>query len=297
MKTIRRIIGCLLLLIAVIVAWNTISHRFWNGKEEDGTVRTLRILTYNTHRMGMYEKPRNNRVIRYLQESKADILCLQEVEVYKNPRFLTLPELRAALLKYPYTYYDFKVHNATRQFGNVVFSKYPLKNKHTIRYDSRANLSSCCDVLLGADTLRLIVNHLESNRFEQSDFAIPDSLTKQSVRSSAERINRKLETARKLRIKQAQEVKREIRQSPHPVIVTGDFNSTPLSYTYQKIKFGLRDCFLESSFGRLGHTFEKYHLGIRIDYILCSRRLKPIRCEVERVRFSDHYPVTATIAY
>jgi endonuclease/exonuclease/phosphatase family metal-dependent hydrolase len=231
-------------------------------------------------------------MLTYINNQDADIVCLQEVLVYKNPERLTLPALREAMSNYPYTYYDFKQYNSKRQFGNVVFSRYPLVNKKTIRYESRSNISSQCDVLVGKDTIRLMVNHLESYRFVKEDLQF-DSLSVEEIKNSG--LIHKLQYAGKLRQKQAKEVKQSIRQSPYPVIVVGDFNAIPLSYVYWKIRFGLRDCFLNTSFGQLGNTYKKGPMGIRIDYILCSRKLTPIKCEVDRVKYSDHFPVVATI--
>jgi len=246
--------------------------------------------------MGMYEKAHQNRVIRYLQRQDADIVCLQEVDVYKNEKYLTLPELRKALNKYPYTYFDFKIYNKRHQYGLAVFSKYPLLNKNTIRYSSRGNISNYCDVVFGEDTLRLFNNHLESNRLELTD--LPDSIDSESIKESAHRISRKLGSARKIRHEQANAIRAEIEKSPYPVLLAGDFNAIPLSYTYLKLRgWDLRDCFLESSIGKWGATLTKRKIGIRIDYILCSDQLHPVSMRIDKVNYSDHYPVTATIGW
>jgi len=246
--------------------------------------------------MGMYEKAHQNRVIRYLQRQDADIVCLQEVDVYKNEKYLTLPELRKALNKYPYTYFDFKIYNKRHQYGLAVFSKYPLLNKNTIRYSSRGNISNYCDVVFGEDTLRLFNNHLESNRLELTD--LPDSIDSESIKESAQRISGKLGSARKIRHEQANAIRAEIEKSPYPVLLAGDFNAIPLSYTYLKLRgWDLRDCFLESSIGKWGATLTKRKIGIRIDYILCSDQLHPVSMRIDKVNYSDHYPVTATIGW
>jgi endonuclease/exonuclease/phosphatase family metal-dependent hydrolase len=252
-------------------------------------------MTYNTHAMMIGDKlAEKKKMLQYLNNQGADIVCLQEVLVYKNPSRLTLPALREAMSNYPYTYYDFKRYNSHRQFGNVVFSRYPLTNKNTIRYESQSNISSQCDVQVGDQTIRLIVNHLESYGLVREDLQF-DTLSMAEIKNSS--LVHKLQHAGKLRHQQAREVKRSIRQSPYPVVVVGDFNAIPLSYVYWKVKLGLRDCFLESSFGQLGNTIKKGPLGLRIDYILCSRKMTPIKCEVDRVRYSDHFPVCATIGW
>ncbi len=291
MKRIKRIVILVLTLLFVWVLYSLFSHRI--RLPHQSFERTLKVMTYNTHAMMIGENlAAKKSMLNYINNQDADIVCLQEVLVYKNPERLTLPALREAMSNYPYTYYDFKHYNSKRQFGNVVFSRYPLTNKKTIRYESRSNISSQCDVLVEKDTIRLMVNHLESYRLVKEDLQF-DTLSVEEIKNSS--LIHKLQHAGKLRHKQAREVKQSIRQSPHPVVVVGDFNAIPLSYVYWKIRFGLRDCFLNSSFGQLGNTYKKGQIGIRIDYILCSRKLTPIKCEVDRVKYSDHFPVIATI--
>ncbi len=269
---------------------------FSHGTPKDEYDHHLSVLTYNTHQMGMYEKAYQNRVIRYLQRQNADIICLQEVDVYKNDKYLTLPELRKSLDKYPYSYFDFKIYNKRHQYGLAVFSKYPLVNKTTIRYSSRGNISDYCDVAVSSDTFRLYNNHLESNRLELKD--LPDSIESSALKASAQRISDKLESARKIRMVQAQAIKKEIDQSPYPVIVAGDFNTPPISYSYLKIRgWELRDCFLSTSWCKWGATFSRRHFGLRIDYLLCSKQLHPIETHIDYLNCSDHYPMTTTLGW
>lgn len=293
-RIIRRIFWSIIALLVFWCAWSLFSHRMpWQkGKK---TTNELKILTYNTHAMMIGESLDSKlAMLQYINRLDADIVCLQEVLVYKSGQRLTLPMLREAMRQYPYTYYDFKHYNSRRQFGNVVFSRYPLIHKQTIRYESASNISSQCDVVVGADTLRLVVNHLESFKLEDSDFHI-DSLTSGNFKESS--LNRKLTKTSQLRRKQVQQVRSAIRQSPYPAIAVGDFNAVPLSLVYWTMNLGMRDCFAETSVGRYGATYQRKGIGIRIDYIFCSRELVPLACRTEKKHYSDHYPVVATIGW
>ena len=283
-----------LVLTVVWICWSLLSHRMpWQKHWETG--HQLTVVTYNTNGMLVDKKLEDKlAMLDYVKKLDADIVCLQEVLVYKNPNRFTLPDLREAMREYPYTYYDFKVYNSRRQFGNVVFSRYPLINKQTIRYESQSNISSQCDVVVGQDTLRLVVNHLESFRLNNSDFSL-DSLTANTLRESS--LNRKLTYASRLRRQQAYSVRKAIHHSPYPVIAVGDFNAIPLSAVYWIMNTGLRDCYAESSVGRYGSTYERKGIRVRIDYIFTSRALKPLACRVGKERYSDHYPVIATIGW
>ncbi len=292
---VRRIVGSVLLLVLVAVLLPFCSHG--RGADPAKYEHRLSVLTYNTHRMGEFRKPPHNRVLQYLLRQNADVVCLQEVEVYKDNAYLTLGELKGVMReKYPYSYIDFSVYNQRRQFGNVVFSRYPLINKQTIRYTSLANISSRCDIVVGEDTLRLITNHLESNRFNPTDIA--DKMASgDSIHKTLHSLSTKWERASGMRHEQARRVHDEISASPYPTIVVGDFNDLAWSYTYWRIRGTMRDCFLSSSWGRYGATYRYRLLGARIDYILCSRSLHAASCEVERVRHSDHYPVQAVLVW
>ena len=285
---------CLLLIACLIgTGFLFVSHGFLYRKPQRPATHSLTILTYNTHGMGQARKASDNAVIKFLQQSDADLLCLQEVDVYKNPEHLTLSELKNALKQYPYTYFDFKVYNSRRQFGNAVFSRYPLVNKHTIRYPSRANISSCCDILVGEDTVRLFTNHLESYRFTTSEL---DSVMAHPFHTDTI-IRQKVLSASRSRFRQARIVADSVATSPYPVLLVGDLNSLPVSPTYLLFRLKLEDAFLQSSSLRLGNTFRKGRIGIRIDYILHSFFPTPTDCRPVQATGSDHLPLQATFVW
>ena len=276
------------------ILWSLFSHRMpW--KKDVTTDKQPTVMTYNTQGMAIGKSLEGKmKMLKYINQQDADIVCLQEVLVYKNEKRLTLPKLREAMSNYPYTYYDFKLYNQQRQFGNVVFSRYPLINKQTIRFESRTNISSQCDVIVNHDTIRLIVNHLESFHINNEDLNLED-LNVTSFQEST--LGRKLIRANKLRREQVSALCKAIRKSPYPIIAIGDFNSLPISWVYWRMNLGLRDCFAESSFGQYGGTYQRKGVKVRIDYIFLSRSFKPIECYVGSAEHSDHYPVIATFGW
>lgn len=277
----------------------TVSHGSAPSAAE--TDKTITVLTYNTQRMGGFQKPEKNEVLQYILRTDADIVCLQEVEVYQDNQYLTLGELRDAMQAYPYCYFAFSVHNNRRQFGNAVFSKYPILDRENVDYESRSNSTCRCDIVVDTDTIRLFCNHLESFRFSAE--SLRDSTTMGSLRRLYHMLP-SLWGKGKGRTEQAQAVRDEIDLSPYPVLVTGDFNDTPVSASYRIIAEGLTDAFLSTSWCRWGTTFRMslnltgttWTLPFRIDYILCSSELTPTECVVDTVNYSDHYPLRAKIA-
>ena len=293
MRKITKIITIILALLFLWVIYSLFSHRIRKPQEFD---HSLKVMTYNTQGMVVNKGMKTKMaMLRYINAQDADIVCLQEVLVYKNENRLTLPKLREAMSQYPYTYYDFKLYNSRRQFGNVVFSRYPLINKQTIRFESKSNISSQCDVVVGKDTIRLIVNHLESFKLTRDDLNL-DSLTTNLKQENW--FDQKLRSASRLRRIQVSTLRKAIRKSPYPVIAVGDFNSLPISWVYWRMNLGMHDCWAESSLGRYGHTYRyDWWLRARIDYIFTSRKLKPISCETGSATYSDHYPVIGTVGW
>ena len=259
----------------------------------------ITILTWNTGRMDFKHKPENNEVLQYLLSQDADVVCLQEVDVYKDPKYITLSDVKTALgAKYPYSYIDFSIYDKRHQFGTMVWSKYPLINKQSIHYESRGNLSNRCDVVVGKDTIRLINNHLESYNFTADDLVEADSLRSyEGILSSLKRLKAKWQRAVPLRNKQAQIVRQEIDNSPYPVIVTGDLNSLEFSYAYRLISKNLYDAWREIHPWSWGATCEHRGIGLRIDYIFCSDPVRPTNCIIPDAKGSDHKPVVATLEW
>ena len=257
----------------------------------------LTVLTWNTGRMDYKHKSEQNAVLRFLMEQDADIICLQEVDVYKDAHFITLAEVRQVLRrKYPYSYIDFSQYDKRHQFGLMVWSKYPLINKQTLHYEWKGNISDRCDVVIGQDTIRLLNNHLQSYSFTAKDMEEFDRThSYEGLKATFYRLKAKWEHALPLRNEQARVVRKEIDASPYPVIVVGDFNSIALSYAYWHISRGLHDAWRAIHPFRYGATCEHRGVGARIDYILCSESLRPLDCVIKETTASDHKPVVATL--
>lgn len=283
-----------MLVVSVTPICYTVSHGtlFFPKRE---LPHSFTLMTYNTHQLDNAHEAKQNRVVQYILRAQPDIVCMQEIEVSKYDDYLTLPELREALNIYPYSYFDFKVYNKRRQYGNAVFSRYPLIGKHTLRYESKGNITSVCDIVLPTDTIRLYNTHLESNRLLHEDLDI--GTTTEQAKSAFNNTSAKLAQAGVLRIEQAKTLHDDAERSPHPVLIAGDMNTNPVSYTYRILQRGLRDAFLESSDGQFGHTFVKRGLGVRIDYILHTKDISASDFDIPHVDYSDHYPVITTIHY
>jgi len=76
------------------------------------------------------------------------------------------------------------------------------------------------------------------------------------------------------------------------VILAGDFNDTPVSYSYRQIANELDDTFVDEGKG-LGQTHAQMLPLLRIDYIFHSKTLQTIEHKTINKDYSDHFPIVA----
>lgn len=77
-----------------------------------------------------------------------------------------------------------------------------------------------------------------------------------------------------------------------PVLLTGDFNTTPDSAAISRLRTRLSDLFA----GREALTFSSNSPEKQIDYIFASRDIKPLCAYAVPMVISDHLPVFARVA-
>jgi len=261
----------------------------------------IKILTYNVMRFNGIKKDNSgdppSKILKYIQESDADIVCIQEFGASKSgSKFLTETDIMDALSKYPYYHYhSLNFPYQSEVFGLAIFSRFPILSTQKVPYESTYNGSFVTELDINGKRVTLINNHLESNKLSEEERSNYYQLTKemdtQSLDAFTQMMNKRLTPAFKTRATQAQIVSQIIKENKNQyIIVCGDFNDTPISYARHKIKGNLHDAFVDSGCG-LGITYNKYRFLFRIDYILHSSNIKSYNCTVGKLNSSDHYPL------
>ncbi|OIP83689.1 MAG: hypothetical protein AUK44_04680 [Porphyromonadaceae bacterium CG2_30_38_12] len=262
--------------------------------------KSIRVMSYNTMLFGhlvKHDTKHKNKIIQTILDNNADIVCVQEFAVSpkKTSDYLTLNDVMISFKHYPYKHIEYRKNKNWKRWGIATFSKYPIVEKKKISKEGDYGVSIYSDIKIGKDTIRLFNNHLESNRLTERDKHMPiqlkDNFDSDHLSGTTKKLSQKLNIAYKRRALQADKVAAEIAQSPYKVLVCGDFNDVPVSYTYTKIKGKLNDAFAESGLG-LGWTLNLSIYRFRIDYILYDSTYFQLQnFRIGKQKDSDHYPI------
>ena len=304
---LRRSKFVLVPLVVILVGWS-IHGRFiqflpkFQETVEAGAPE-LKVMTYNVRLFDLYNWSKNtetrDKIFTMLMEEDADIYCFQEF--YHTDREGVFETKDTLLQLLPLQYYHEKyTHKMTGQqyFGVVTFSKYPIVNKGFIPFETDYN-NFCIysDVVINQDTIRIYNTHLASIRFQKEDYKFMEQNgEEQSKLEGGQRILSRLTSAAVNRSEQSEKVAASVAESPYPVILCGDFNDTPVSYTYRTFRRALKDSFISKGSG-VGNTYIGAFPSFRIDYILHSEGLEPLSYHTLPQKYSDHHAVTASFSW
>ncbi len=288
----------LISVIVIAVGFTHFSNYIKIIRHGGSKAGTFKVMSYNIRMFNYLEgNGQNNskkKIIEFIKTQKPDIICLQEFYEPVNPSE-KIAEFKEALGNG--YYYQFKSVGGKRMsfYGQATISKFPIINQGEIEYPGSSSLTLYADLLIGRDTIRLYNNHLQSFRLRKMNHTFFEAMTQADDYESFGGVKNLSLTLRKAfarRALQSETLKNHINRSPYHVIVAGDFNDTPVSYSYRKIRKGLNDSFVNSGYGA-GFTYKGNYPPNRIDYILYDKSLINNYFEIVRIKYSDHYPIFA----
>lgn len=228
-----------------------------------------------------------SRVRDAVHSMRADILLLQEAR----------PDHRKA--KFFESIKEGGSYSQRHQFHRTFVATYADELEEVSAHFAKPNEYNgflVSDVKTEVGTLRVINAHLESNQISDMTGGIgsDNSLTKNFATFG--RMLQGYGRAARRRARQAAAIREVVQNSPYPVILGGDFNDVPSSYTYDHVMNTgrLRDAWAERGTG-LGTTFTGPLPGLRIDYLLVDTSLTVMEVERLEPEWSDHRPLRAEI--
>lgn len=275
-------------LIILLIGLQYFGDYIGTNPKENDEPSTIKVLSYNVRIFNAYKWiPDLNKetIFNFLREEEADILCIQEFYAPNKT-----PELG-------YRFKHIGIQNRKSQWHMAIYSKYPQINKSTVNIKGEKMNNTCIysDIIILDDTVRVYNLHLASNFFKSSDYSFltNNTIKKEKIKEGIISIIKRLKISYQERADEVIAIREHMTTSPFPIIVCGDFNDTPLSYAYHKIKGDLIDSFSSSGKG-LGKSFVKIP-GLRIDYIMHDKSFKSFNYHKEDDILSDHYAISCEI--
>ena len=283
----------LLSLFVILAGYNHIGN-YLQFLGNDTLEKGLRVTSYNVkYFMGTSEIPNKEsaeQIVRFLRDDSADIICLQEVNLNKSHIFnikdTQLPQVNHLQL----------AHNG-QAGGLITMTRFPILNMEEIRFGNSGNMIIFTDLLIDKDTIRVYNCHLQSYKLHKAEINSIDSIEFSNHPKNKKKVlalGVKFKNALVKRAEQAAKLRESIDQSPYPVIVCGDFNDMPVSYTYKTVKGNLLDSFTESGKGT-ANTYNGTLPSFRIDFILYSPIFASYNFKVSDINQSDHFPVSCDL--
>lgn len=293
-------------LLGLILSYSLVFSHFQipGLSQKSNAEGSITVLSFNTHNLSNSNIMKGDKVVRskiidFVNNQNADIICFQEFQSYPTRGVNTINDFQRAFKhKYVHSapYLKKNIHEFLDLF--VMYSKYPIKNSKSFFLKGKS-FGFYSDLEINGQMVRLFNLHLESNHFNKSDYDVfdeDDLALDEEKRNQFLLLIHKIKKYSIIRSQQVKEIKEEIDNSPYPVIVVGDFNDTPASYTYNKIAGSLNDAFVKKGSG-YGDTYNGKLPPMRIDYNLFSDHFKILDHRIMKPDLSDHYPIKTRFTF
>jgi endonuclease/exonuclease/phosphatase family metal-dependent hydrolase len=264
----------------------------------------FRMISFNIHSLYGNQKIQSipetrSQVTAFLSSQQADVVCLQEFFAVGENFSKTVDRFSQSIdLKYNYFKNYKNFDNKTKINAIATFSRYPVTDTGSFHFPGKSVFAIYTDLAMDEDTIRVYNLHLESIRLSNDDYTFYSQITepdkeKTPIREGSKKMIWKLRKAWQERARQVQTLKNHMSLCRRPMIICGDFNDTPSSYTYHQLLEDKSDAFREAGTGIFGSTYAGRFPSFRIDYLLFSGDFSVQSYQKTEVDLSDHYPVMA----
>lgn len=264
------------------------------GKKDNDKNTQIKLLTYNVNMFGLQQWQAQNPVyqdiIEYIKANGHNIVCFQEF--FTRAGTFSLPDLQRELGMEASA--KFVVSTTQTGYGLATLSKFPIVGSGVVEFQNTYNACIYSDLKIGDDTVRIYNAHLQSTRFKDRNLKFLQGAETHSRSETYDEIwdiVRRLRKAFRKRAAQVDSIASHAARCGYHTIICGDFNDSPISYTYRQLRKNRADAFIEAGVG-IANTYPKLRATYRIDYVLYSKQLKASKYECPKLHFSDHYPVS-----
>lgn len=298
----------LISIITLAAAWvplqQIINLRFHSNFKISKQQDALRVMSWNVEHFSIHQHKKHPEIkaqmLSLINRYQPDVACFQEMVGgdFDSTAINYVPYIAESLgyKNYFYSYDKKDDFDGKHHYGIIIFSRYPILEKHTIQYEPHNynSIFQYIDILKGADTVRVFNVHLQSLKLSDSSRQFIEEPSKELDLKKSRTIISKLKAGFLKRKLQSERIKRAMDQSPHRVIVCGDFNDVPNSYAYNTIGKGLNNAFAEKGSG-IGRTFAVISPTLRIDNIFADKKFDIKQFVRIKKRLVDHFPIIADV--
>jgi len=272
----------------------------------------IKVMSYNARGFNVYDDNRDasrKRLFSFLLQENPDILCVQEYctsDVEKrhfNNTEKILNVLNLADNDRSHRLYLPMRSRTGYQYGLAIFSKYRIVGSGEVETgDSTSNKSMYVDIRFNGDTLRIYNIHLSSMHMDNDDYLtgmamMNSEMNDPAFNQKAKKLMGKVAMAFDMRQNQAVNVRAHIDSCRFPVIICGDFNDSPGSFSVNRIGHGFKDSFRSSGKGVGATYFTEAFPPYRIDYIFHDKQYNDFGHTVcTNLKTSDHCPIYTYIS-
>ncbi|MBN2484678.1 MAG: endonuclease/exonuclease/phosphatase family protein [Bacteroidales bacterium] len=289
-------------IFAIILGFGYIG-RFVQLNHSDNNLpdgKYFRVMTYNVRLFNYFEWEHEpwvrDSILGFIGSESPSVVCFQDFFT-KNKQGLSEKSIRTRLSKLPYCHISYTyAFKSGSDYGIATFSKYPIINKGRILFSNSFNSCIFSDIVIDSDTMRVYNVHLQSIRLRKDNYGVIDSIFSRNTKSfdDVRDISLRLRDAYVRRANQVDQLVGHMNASPYPVVLCGDFNDTPVSYTYHQLLGSKKDAYRKSG-GGPGNTYRGKLPSYRIDYIFYDKRFFSRNYKTSRVNLSDHFPVSCCL--
>lgn len=248
-------------------------------------MQSIKVMTWN-----VWNEEKADNILTLIKKIDPDIACCQELtqdSIFNPGRNIPqeIAKLMNANFEYQHSMSD--VNDNTGEFidfGNAIFSKFPIKQKRHVYVEQPGPLNS-----KGRRTNRVYVE-------------LTLDINGRSLRVGTVHLTfvpHLITTAKKL--DEAEELYKAIKQNSKNFILTGDMNSLPSSAIIKELSRRLKNAgpdFSEQTWTSKPAVYGDWHvngLNWRLDYIFTSQDVNVLSSKIIKTDFSDHLPIVAEV--
>lgn len=295
--------------VSLYACWGTLKDvtPVNSGRDAYDAENTFKLITFNCLHLADTAKSDlpGNRAIKFLAESDADIICLQELKDFEDPA--EIHHWSRGLIDSLYAAYPYRAGTVGRDLK--VLSKYPVKavDATTPDPDEEAYWKGrrrwqMFEVDINGFRLPIVDFHMDSYELSDKERGVVTDIkgvttAKRSYSEFRHEIFPKLGIAFRSRAASVEDLV-SATNSVNPIIACGDFNDVPGSWSYRLMRdAGYNDAYSETCFGPI-NTFNQFLLLFHIDQIFYrGANIRALKVKRLKLNTSDHYPLEATFEY